>query len=116
MQATGRFGSFRSFWPFYLAEHRRPLTRWLHFAGTTSLLPLLIIALSGSPLVLLLYPLVAYGLAWLAHFLVERNRPATFAHPLWSLRGDFRMTWLMLIGRMDRELDRHGIRDPGRAD
>ncbi|HSR63497.1 MAG TPA: DUF962 domain-containing protein [Gammaproteobacteria bacterium] len=109
MQTAGRFESFESFWPFYLAEHRKPLTRWLHFTGTASLLPLFILALIDSFWWLLLYPVCAYGLAWSGHFFIERNRPATFSYPLWSLFGDFKMFWYMLIGSMNEELQRNGI-------
>jgi hypothetical protein len=54
----------------------------------------------------LLAPVVGYGSAWIGHFFFEKNKPATFTHPLWSLRGDFRMYWLMLIGRMGPEVER----------
>ena len=51
-------------------------------------------------------PLAGYGFAWVGHFFFEKNRPATFTYPLWSLRGDFRMFWLTLVGRMGTEIER----------
>lgn len=65
--------------------------------------------LSGRSAWLLAIPLAGYGLAWIAHFRVERNRPATFSYPLWSLAADFRMWWLWLTRRLGPELERAGV-------
>jgi hypothetical protein len=106
-----RIGSFREFWPFYLRQHARPLTRGLHYLGTGGLFVLLAIAVSTHKWALLtLLPVVGYGFAWMAHFFVERNRPATFTYPLWSLRADFVMFGRMLRGRMPEEAER-AVRD-----
>lgn len=99
--------SFAEFWPFYVREHSRPGTRLLHAAGTLSSTAILVGALAAGRLRLLPLALVAgYGAAWAAHFLIERNRPATFKHPLWSLAADYKMVALMLAGRMDAEAAR----------
>jgi hypothetical protein len=42
----------------------------------------------------------AYAWAWVGHFILEHNRPATFKYPLWSLAGDFRMCLEMWRGRL----------------
>jgi hypothetical protein len=105
------FRSFEEFFAHYLREHGRPGTRALHFAGTGLATLLLLLALTDPrrrAWLFLAAPLAGYGPAWLAHFLVERNRPATFRHPLWSLLGDYRMLGLWLAGRLDDELRRAG--------
>lgn len=102
--------TFAQFWPFYLREHSKPRTRALHFAGTSLVVALLAFAiLMGRWLLLLLVPVAGYGFAWLAHLKVEKNRPATFTYPLWSLAADFRMWWLWLTGRLGPELDKAGV-------
>ena len=96
-----RYASFGEFYPYYLSEHGRSGTRRLHFAGTLLvLLTLGGVAATQRWVFLWLLPLFGYGLAWLGHFAVERNRPATFRHPLYSLIGDFRMFADMLRGRV----------------
>jgi len=107
-----RFKSFTDFWPYYVCEHSAPLTRTLHFIGTSTIIPLLLLSWYFSPWFLLAVPFCAYGFAWIAHFFVEHNRPATFAYPAWSLLGDFRMFALMCLGRMEREVERcRGMRN-----
>ena len=96
-----RLKTFEEFWPFYVSQHRLPMTRALHFAGTTMVLgALAAAAVLRSPAWLLVAPVLGYGPAWIGHFFFERNRPATFTYPLWSLRGDLRMWWRMLTGKM----------------
>jgi hypothetical protein len=106
--AVPRFSSFEEFWPYYLSEHWKPSTRALHFVGTACVGACLLLALFSSPWWLLAAPLAGYTFAWVGHFFVERNRPATFTYPLWSLRGDFRMFRLMALGRLAPELERAG--------
>jgi hypothetical protein len=102
-----RFTSFAEFWPFYVQEHRRPATRLLHFLGSTLAIVLMLAAIALRQWWLLIgVPLVGYGFAWLSHFGIEHNRPATFEYPLWSLAADWKMWLLMLSGRMGREVAR----------
>jgi hypothetical protein len=98
--------SYEEFWPLYVSQHLHPVNRALHFAGTTLVLVCLLAGLLVSPLLLLAMPIAGYGFAWAGHFFVEKNKPATFSYPLWSLRGDFRMYRLMLMGRMAPEVER----------
>ncbi|XP_020241096.1 uncharacterized protein LOC109819689 [Asparagus officinalis] len=76
------FRNLDEFWAFYVTQHSKPT----------------------------FVPFTGYGLAWYSHFFVERNAPATFGHPLWSLLCDFRMFGLMMTGRMEKEIKRLGKR------
>lgn len=88
-----RFGSFAEFYPYYLEEHSNPVCRRLHYVGSVLVLVLLAWVLATRQWFLLLaLPLVGYGFAWVGHFVFEKNRPATFKHPLYSFIGD----WVML--------------------
>ena len=99
--------SFSEFWPYYLAEHSRPATRAVHLLATLAWLGLLVTGLATRTWWLLaLIPVVAYGLAWFSHFFIERNRPATFQHALFSLLADHKMAFYILAGRMGQELKR----------
>jgi hypothetical protein len=105
-----RFRDFEDFWPHYLREHGQPATRAVHILGTWTAVCVLVIGLLIGPgWLVLLAPVIGYGCAWLSHLLIEHNRPATFSHPAWSLRGDLRLAWLAATGRLGRELRQHGI-------
>jgi hypothetical protein len=96
-----RYASFADFYPFYLAEHRDRTCRRLHFAGSAPLLRLLAPGLgSRNPWGWAAAPVAGYGLAWIGHFALERNRPATFRHPFYSFLGDWAMFAGMLRGRI----------------
>jgi len=104
--AGSRIKSFEEFWPYYVREHSKKSTRWLHFIGTTLAMTCAGGALlSGRKSLLLLAPIVGYGPAWISHFFVEGNKPATFDYPLWSLKADFIMWTKMAAGTMDQEVD-----------
>ncbi len=110
MPESQRYQSFQEFWPHYVREHGLPLTRRLHFVGTLAAIMTLAAAVAADWRLLALVPVAGYGFAWYSHFFVERNRPATFTYPAWSLAGDLRMFWLMLNGRMDAEVAKHAGR------
>jgi len=102
-----KFKSFAAFWPHYLAEHSKPATRALHAIGTTTSLILLgALIMLGSWWLLPLVLVPGYGAAWIGHFFVEKNRPATFTYPLWSFMGDYKMIGLMITGKIDGEIAR----------
>jgi hypothetical protein len=111
---TPGIASYRDFWPFYLREHSRPLTRGLHYLGTGLALLCLLLGLLANSTLLIAVPLAGYGFAWAAHAAVERNRPATFRHPWWSLVSDLRMFALFATGRLKPHLRRAGIGPSGR--
>ena len=100
---------YAEFWPYYLREHAKAQTRALHYAGTALTFAALAAGIWLSAWWLLAIPLAGYGFAWAAHFGVEKNRPATFTYPLWSLVSDYRMFFLWLSGRLGPHLQRAGI-------
>jgi hypothetical protein len=104
------FSDYAAFWPFYLSQHSKRATRSMHVAGTCLALLALIMGIASFSLGwLLMAPVIGYGVAWIAHAFIEKNRPATLTYPLWSLRGDFHMLWLWFSGRLEIELARRGI-------
>ena len=101
MSTPETFHSFAEFYPFYLNDHRNRTCRRLHFIGSSLVLAVIVwVAVSGNLLWLLALPVIGYGFAWLGHFGYEKNRPATFRHPLYSLMGDWVMFKDMLTGRI----------------
>jgi hypothetical protein len=106
--------SFKEFWPDYLRAHSDPRSRAMHIAGTAAGVGCTaMFVLSGRPRWLLAALASAYGSAWIGHFLFQKNTPTTFSHPLWSLRGDFRMVRMAVTGTLDEELRRTGVADQG---
>lgn len=102
--------SFAEFWPTYLHEHQKRETRLAHVLGTSLALGLIVLAiLSFNFGLLFLAPLAGYGFAWGSHFLIEKNHPATWRYPLWSLLGDLKMWGLWLTGQLEAELIAHKI-------
>ncbi|MEM7688389.1 MAG: DUF962 domain-containing protein [Pseudomonadota bacterium] len=104
-----RFQTFAQFYPFYLSEHADPTCRRLHYIGTTLTFVFLGLGIAVSPWWLIGMPLVGYFFAWVGHFFVEKNRPATFTYPLWSLIGDYKMFFSWLSGRLPAQLKAAGV-------
>jgi hypothetical protein len=92
---------FREFYVFYLGEHSDRRCRRMHFAGSCVVLGVIALAVfSGNASWLWLAPVAGYGFAWIGHYVFEKNRPATFSHPLYSLAGDWVMFWQILRGKV----------------
>jgi hypothetical protein len=89
---SGRFSRFVDFYPFYLTEHTNRTSRRLHVIGTGLVITTAVVALATGRYGLLWFlPVLGYGFAWAGHFFFEKNRPATFKYPFYSLAGDFVM-------------------------
>ncbi|MCR9144462.1 MAG: DUF962 domain-containing protein [bacterium] len=109
--SSERITTYRDFYPFYLREHSDPLNRALHYIGTTLVFG--VVALSvylQNYWLLFLMPVMGYGFAWVGHFFVEHNRPATFTYPLWSLLSDYVMYFRFLTGRLGKDLAQAGVK------
>lgn len=103
-----RISRYEDFWPVYVRFHSHPANRALHLLGSSAALAALGAFLrTGRGRYLAAAPLLGYGPAWIGHFFIEGNRPATFEYPLWSLRADMEMVFRMLTGTMDAEVERH---------
>jgi hypothetical protein len=103
--------TYDQFWLRYLRAHSRPNTRAMHYIG--SVLALATLAVTIGTLNwrgLIAAPLIGYTFAWTAHFALEKNRPESFGHPVWSLFSDYRMLWLALGSRLVPHLQRAGLR------
>ena len=95
------FQSFSEFYPYYLSEHGDRLNRRLHFTGLLAAFVVLAVALITKKwILLLLLPVFGYGLSWIGHYFVEKNKPATFKYPLYSIMGDFVMFKDILLGKI----------------
>ncbi len=110
---TEKIKTDEAFWPHYLREHSHPACRGIHYVGTTLALALLGAAIVlGDPRLGGAAFFSGYFFAWIGHFFIEKNRPATFTYPGWSLISDFKMYFLFLSGRLGPHLDQAlGARD-----
>ena len=101
MSKPKKFTSFKEFYPYYLLEHSNPQCRFLHYVGTALVIILVAAAIITKNWNLLWFvPLAGYGFAWAGHFIFEKNKPATFKHPFYSLASDFVMFWHMITRRL----------------
>ena len=101
------FRSYEEFWDFYVSQHSNKTNRRLHFVGTTLAMACVAGgALLRRPSLFLVAPVVGYGFAWFGHFVFEKNKPASFDHPVWSFKSDFVMWSKIARGTMDAEVER----------
>ena len=92
---------YEEFWPYYLRLHSKKGTQWLHVIGLILGVFFFLLAIfKFSWSYLALAPVTGYGLAWLSHFMIEKNQPATWQYPWWSFISDFKMTALILLGKL----------------
>lgn len=99
-----KYKTFQEFWPFYLTEHTHPMNRQMHFIGTTLALLTLTLGLSVGPTWLAwCSPIFGYFFAWIGHFKIQKNKPATFQYPFYSLMGDFKLYFYTILGRVESE-------------
>jgi hypothetical protein len=106
MSGGRELSGYAAFFPHYVGQHSRPQTRWLHFAGLhLGALVAAAAVVARRPAGIVALPLLGCGLAWYGHLAIEKNRPPSFGHPIWSLRGDLQMISMMWQGR-DDELTR----------
>jgi hypothetical protein len=105
--APKKFKTFDEFWPHYVAEHSKAATRTLHAIGTTTAVACAAALIAGRKWRLLPLALIpGYGAAWISHFFIENNKPATFDYPFWSLIADYKMVGMMIAGKIDEEVER----------
>ena len=96
-----KFKSFSEFYPYYLSEHGDPINRRLHFFGSLlTIIVVLFVIFTQTWIALILVPILGYGFAWIGHYFVEKNKPATFTYPLYSLMGDWVMFKDILTGKI----------------
>ena len=104
MSTQKEYQSFKTFYPYYLGQHSAKSNRVLHFIGTSLLIIFFILGVFLNKWWLFaLIPATGYGFAWVGHFFIEKNKPATFTYPLYSLAADFVMFWDILTGRIHKK-------------
>ncbi len=95
-----QFKSIREFYPYYLSEHQHPTSRALHFIGTGLVILILLVSITIEKYSWMAsIPFIGYGFAWIGHFFFEKNKPATFKYPFYSLGSDFILFFDLLTGK-----------------
>ncbi len=116
MSTEKKYKTFKDFYPYYLTEHSNPICREMHFTGTLGFFLILIAAILFQKWwMLVLLPFCGYGFAWAGHFFYEKNKPATFTYPLYSLGSDFVMFYHIITNQIHQKLaESHRIIGTGR--
>ena len=109
-----KYTSFRTFYPYYLTEHKNVISRTLHFIGTALVIVCLFAGIiTGKWVLFIIIPLCGYGFAWFGHYFFEKNKPATFKYPFYSLASDFVMFWHILTGKLPQKM-KEALSEPNR--
>ena len=97
--------TYEEFWPYYVSQHLHPATRAIHVGATSAAV---VVGGAGivslNPLLAAAAPVIGYGPAWASHFLIEKNKPASFGHPFWSFRADLRQVRKFFVGRLEADV------------
>jgi hypothetical protein len=105
MATERQYKSLKEFYPYYLTEHQHPISRGLHYIGTGIVIVLFFLSIIRLDWRLFVaIPLAGYGFAWFGHAVFEKNKPATFTYPLWSLASDFIMFWHITTGQIGEKI------------
>lgn len=97
-----RIKTYSEFYKFYLTEHENKTSRRLHFFGTGLVfIEIVLLSMYNKWGIWYVLPITGYAFAWVGHFFFEKNKPATFKYPLWSLASDFRLFFEILIGKQN---------------
>lgn len=106
MPAEKKYKTFWSFYNYYLTEHGDFKNRVMHFIGTALVIACLLAGIIlGNWWLIAVIPVCGYGFAWVGHFFIEKNKPATFTYPLYSLGSDFVMFWHIITGQLPKKLE-----------
>jgi hypothetical protein len=96
-----KYHSFAEFYPFYLSQHQNKVCRQLHYLGSSIALLILLLSLITQQFYGILVAIIAgYLFAWIGHFFFEKNKPATFQYPFYSLLADWVMLWQAIFNRL----------------
>ncbi len=99
--SSKKFNSFREFYPFYLSEHKKAETKLFHVIGSFIVILLFCFAIILKNWKYLYFtPIAGYSFAWFSHYYFEKNKPATFKHPIYSFIGDWVMFKEILTGKI----------------
>ncbi|MEQ1514766.1 MAG: DUF962 domain-containing protein [Lysobacteraceae bacterium] len=106
MAIEKKYNNLDSFYLYYLCEHKSSINRFLHFIGTALVIFFLVVGVVKMDWhFLVAIPFLGYGFAWIGHFFIEKNKPATFTYPLYSLASDFIMFWHIITGQINKKLE-----------
>jgi len=97
--------TYEEFWPYYVSQHLHPATRAIHVSATSAAVACGAVGVMFfNPFLVAAAPVIGYGPAWASHFLIEKNKPASFGHPFWSFRADMRQVRKFFVGRLEGDV------------